>query len=194
MPLHTEFMGKESSVPKIVDRPGSAGPRVTWEPATFDRATWESTGIYDGGAVSHVWGTETGWFEYAYEIVPPDADKPARPGRVRLPYALTVRARVSSEYPGSTSPPDGASTFEVTLDGMSVGTATAPRDDGRGAWVELRTGKADVLHAVANAGRHRLRFIVSPGPKAHGLCIYGKPGEKGGATGRTGPIELKIDR
>jgi mannan endo-1,4-beta-mannosidase len=203
MPLHAEFVGKESAVPRIVDRPGSAGPRLTWEPSAYDRAAWEATGIYDGGAVAHVWGTETGWFEYAYEVVTPEAarneksDKPAKPpkpARVRLPYALTVRARVSSEYPGSLSPPNGSTTFEVTLDGISVGTATAPRDDGRGAWVEVRTGKSDVLHAAMLPGKHRLRFVVSPGPKAHGLCIYGKPGEKGGASGRTGPIELKIDR
>jgi mannan endo-1,4-beta-mannosidase len=203
MSLHTEFIGQASSVPKIVDRPGAAWPRITWDPTTYDRAAWEATGIYDAGAIAHVWGTETGWFEYAYELVAPEApksdkgDKPAkapRTGRVRLPYALTVRARVSSEFPGSLSPPNGASAFEVTLDGISVGTATAPRDDGRGAWIEVRTGKTDVMQAVAVPGKHRLRFTVSPGPKAHGLCIYGQPGEKGGATGRTGPVELKIDR
>ena len=77
------------------------------------------------------------------EVVAPEQPKPktralataapvlalAQPAaRVRLPYALTVRARVSSEYPGSSSPADGQSTFEVTLDGASIGTATAVRD------------------------------------------------------------------
>jgi hypothetical protein len=209
MPLHGEFLGKAAVVPKIVARPDGPGPRLTWDAAAYDRAAWEATGIYEGGAVAHVWGTETGWFEYAYEVVAPEV-KPKKGGvtataapvlalaqpaaRVRLPYALTVRARVSSEYPGSSSPADGQSTFEVTLDGVSIGTATAVRDDGKGAWVQLRTSKPDVLHSVMGVGKHRLRFVVTPGPQAHGLCIYGKPGEKGGAAGRVGPIELKIDR
>jgi mannan endo-1,4-beta-mannosidase len=209
MPLHGEFLGKGAVVPKIIAKPDGAGALVTWAPQAYDRAAWESTGVYDGGAVSHVWGTETGWYEYAYEVVAPEVKaKPNAMGlaapvlalappatrATRLPYALTVRARVSSEYPGSTSPPEGASLFEVTLDGASIGTATAVRDDGRGQWAQLRTNKPDVLHAVLGVGKHRLRFVVSPGPHAHGLCIYGKPGEKGGASGRTGPIELKIER
>jgi mannan endo-1,4-beta-mannosidase len=210
MPLHGEFLGKGSFVPRVVLRPDGPAPRLAWDAQAYDRAAWEATGLYDGGAVSHVWGTETGWFEYAYEVVTPEVPKkkglmtataapvlalaPPLAKNPRTPYALTVRARVSSEFPGSTSPPDGASLFEVTLDGTSIGTATAVRDDGKGAWAQLRTNKPDVLHTVLGVGKHRLRFVVSPGPQAHGLCIYGKPGEKGGAAGHTGPIELKIDR
>jgi hypothetical protein len=192
MALHGEFTGKAAVVPQVR---AEIAPRVTWDPTTYERAAWEATGIYDGGAVAHVWGTETGWYEYAYEIVAPDA-KPRPTGPTRAPVAtlLTVRARVSSEFPGTTSPPDGASAFEVTLDGLSVGAATAVRDDGRGAWVALRTNEADVLQAAVAPGKHRLRFAVAPGPHAHGLCIYGKPGEKGGATGRTGPVELLLER
>jgi hypothetical protein len=180
-------------VPKIKTGPGgTATPlRVTWEPETYERAAWESTGLYDGGAIAHAWGTETGWFEYTYEVVAPAA--PPRVRRGRDPYSLTLRARVSSEFPGSSSPPDGTSPFEVTLDGYPVGAATAPRDDGRGAWLELRTGNPDALHAAVAVGKHKLRFTVPASPKSHGLCIYGKPGQKGGATGRTGPIELRVD-
>ena len=205
MPLHGEFIGKASVGPPVRDDVGA--PRVTWDPGAYDRAAGEATGLDDGGAIVHTWGTETGWFEYAYEIVPAherddkddnsdQIDKPRRPAPAhpRYPFALSVRARVSSEYPGSTSPPEGASAFEVTLDGMSIGTATAMRDDGRGAWVELRTGKPDILHDATGIGKHRLRFVVAPGPHAHGLCIYGKPGAQGGANGRTGPIELKVER
>jgi mannan endo-1,4-beta-mannosidase len=195
MALHGEFTGQAAIVPKV--RSGADGAaadvRVSWDPATYERASWEATGLYDGGAVAHAWGTETGWFEYAYEVVAPEGKGRAAPRRPRLPYALALRARVSSEYPGSTSPPDGASAFEVTLDGMTIGTATAARDDGRGAWVELRTAKPDVLDAAVGIGKHKLRFTVPTGPHAHGLCIYGKPGEKGGAGGRTGPIELRVE-
>jgi mannan endo-1,4-beta-mannosidase len=204
MALHGEFTGQAAIVPRLRAGPdGAVGSvRVTWDPATYDRAAWEATGLYDGGVITHAWGTETGWFEYMYEIVGAQVAKdgaPGKPARVRAtrarePYALTLRARVSSEFPGATSPPDGASAFEVTLDGMSIGTATAVRDDGRGAWVEVRTGKPDVLHDATSLGKHRLRFVVAVGPHAHGLCIYGKPGEKAGANGRTGPIELKVER
>ncbi|HVR00554.1 MAG TPA: cellulase family glycosylhydrolase [Polyangia bacterium] len=195
MALHGEFTGQAAIVPKVRSgADGAAGDvRVSWDPATYERASWEATGLYDGGAVAHAWGTETGWFEYAYEVVAPEPNARAAPRRPRLPYALALRARVSSEYPGSTSPPDGASAFEVTLDGMTIGTATATRDDGRGAWVELRTAKPDVLNAAVGIGKHKLRFTVPTGPHAHGLCIYGKPGEKGGAGGRTGPIELRVE-
>jgi mannan endo-1,4-beta-mannosidase len=200
MALHGEFQGKEAVVPKV--GADVFAPRVTWDPSAYDRAAWEATGLYDGGAVAHAWGTETGWFEYAYEILGAaeeneaneNAAKERAPARVRLPYALTVRARVSSEYPGSLSPPEGASEFEVTLDGLGVGAATAARDDGRGAWVTLRTAKPDVLLDAVAVGKHRLRFLVAPGPHAHGLCIYGKPGREGGDAGHTGPVELKIDR
>jgi mannan endo-1,4-beta-mannosidase len=216
MPLHGEFVGKGAIVPQLPER-ASGGERVTWDPGAYERAAWEATGLYDGGVLAHVWGTETGWFEYTYEIVPAEVKgkagqngrggqsgkdgkdsgrpiSPLPPSRTRLPYALTVRARVSSEFPGTQSPPDGVSEFAVTLDGASVGTATAVRDDGKGAWVQLRTTNPDVLHGALSPGKHRLRFVVAAGEKAHGLCIYGKPGEKGGAAGRTGPIELKIDR
>jgi Cellulase (glycosyl hydrolase family 5) len=196
MALHGEFIGKGAVMPQV--RADSAAPRVTWDPGAYDRAAWEATGIYEGGALVHAWGTETGWFEYAYEVVSDDPDDPegrpaaARPAR--LPSSLSIRARVSSEYPGAISPPDGASTFEVTVDGMSVGTAEAPRDDGRGAWVQLRTSQPDIISVSIQPGKHRVRFVVSPGPQAHGLCLYGRPGEKPAGAGHTGPIELKIDK
>jgi mannan endo-1,4-beta-mannosidase len=195
MALHGEFTGKAAIIPRFKAGPdGAVGSvHVTWEPETYERAAWEATGLYDGGAISHAWGTETGWFEYMYEIVAGDAVAARRGRRAREPYALTLRARVSSEFPGAASPPDGASSFEVTLDGVTVGTATAARDDGKGAWIELRSANPDVLHAAVGIGRHKLRFVVPTGPHAHGLCIYGKPGEKGGASGRTGPIELKVE-
>jgi hypothetical protein len=192
MALHGEFTGKAAVVPQVR---AEIAPRVTWDPTTYERASWESTGIYDGGAVVHVWGTETGWFEYSYEIIESDSKpRPTGPVRVRLARTLTVRARVSSEYPGTTSPPEGASAFSVTLDGIDVGASTAVRDDGRGAWVSLRTSKSDVLQAAVQPGKHLLRFVVVPGPHAHGLCIYGKPGVGGGSVGHTGPVELQVDR
>src|SRR5450432_722025 len=195
MALHGEFAGKAAVVPKVKAGAGGAASsvHVAWDPATYDRAAWEATGLYDGGAIAHAWGTETGLFEYAYEVVAADAQGRAAPTRARGPYALELRARVSSEFPGATSPPDGASAFEVTLDGATIGTATATRDDGRGAWIELSTAKPDVLRAAVAIGKHKLRFTVPTGPHAHGLCIYGKPGTQGGAGGHTGPIELRVE-
>ena len=102
----------------------------------------------------------------------------ARPDDRAAPSRLTVRARVSSEFPGTLSPPDGASAFEVSIDGVSFGKALAVRDDGLGRQVTIVSTRAEVIAAATRAGRHRLRFAVPEGARAHGLCIYGEPGQK----------------
>jgi len=134
------------------------------------RASWEASGIYSGGVLSHVWGTETGFFEYDYEVA---AAAPSRP-----PARVWIRARVSSEYPGTTSPPDGASAFEVSLDGVPVGRALAARDDGMGRAVAVASSRPEVVRVATAPGPHHLRFTVPAGPRAHGLCLYGQPGAK----------------
>jgi hypothetical protein len=89
-----------------------------------------------------------------------------------------LRARLSSEFPGATSPPDGASAFEVSIDDVPFGRAVAVRDDGLGRPRTLTATNPRLIATATNAGRHRLRFSVVPGSRAHGLCLYGKPGEK----------------
>lgn len=206
LPLHREVAGRATSIPFVHgDRPDAGGGwSITWDPTAFARADWEATGSYGGGEIEHAWGAETGWFEYEYEV---PASEPAPSGdaagaapavaTARRARGLTaiVRARVSSEYPGTLSPPDGASRFTVSLDGVPLTTATAVRDDGRGRWVTLRIPRATLSATDPLApGRHRLRFTVPPGPRAHGLSIYGRPGQKASAPVDTAPLELRLTR
>jgi mannan endo-1,4-beta-mannosidase len=191
MPLHAEFAGQAAVVPTA--RANASSLRLSWDPPSFERASWEATGFYDGGAVAHVWGTETGWYEYQYEVVAPEKAARAQ-ARLPFPVELTVRARVSSEFPGTLSPPDGTSAFDVSLDGQAIASAVAPRDDGRGGWVQVRTTDPAALQAAVSVGPHRLRFTVAPGPHANGLCLYGRPGDKPAGEGRTATVELRVDR
>lgn len=184
LPLHAEVTGQAPAIPVLIapadlgaggraSTTTRASAAVSWAPAEFSRAFWEASGVYDGGRLIHAWGGETGWFEYDFEVPPP-----AEGTTVALVKGtVTVRARVSSEYPGTLSPPGGVSAFSVSIDGIEVGRAIAPRDDGMGRWVRLRSSDPAVLRAVTTPGRHRLRFTVADGPKAHGLCLYGRPGK-----------------
>lgn len=170
--LRAEVAGPSPVVPVAGPLGPAASParRVVWDPPAFVRADWEASGFYAGGVLEHVWGTERGYFEYEYEMTGDDTPTKTAPRR------LVLRARLSSEYPGTLSPPDGASAFRVSIDGIAWTNATAVRDDGKGAPIVLRTTRPDLVEATARPGRHTLRFAVPAGPHAHGLCIYGKRG------------------
>jgi hypothetical protein len=192
-PLHREFAGASWSVPLVQPEAAGAPLTITWDPTTYARADWETSGVYGGGEVEHAWGGETGWFEYEYQVgaPSPSAASSSAPGRAAV---IVVQARVSSEYPGTSSPPGGTSRFEVTLDGVRLGGATAPRDDGRGGAIAVRARLASSGAPQPLApGRHRLRFAVPAGPHAHGLAIYGRPGEKPKGPVDTAPIELRLE-
>jgi mannan endo-1,4-beta-mannosidase len=193
--LHTEVSGNAARIPFLELAPGSGGRQgrggawraeARWDPPRFDRAFWEAAGVYAGGALEHAWGTETGWFEFAFETPVGVAAQPS-------PARIVVRARVSSEFPGALAPPDGVSTFSVTLDDLPLGTVLAPRDDGRGRWVTIRSADPGALRAAATPGRHRLRFTVADGPRAHGLCLYGRPGPKASERDRAAEVELMLE-
>jgi hypothetical protein len=63
----------------------------------------------------------------------------------------------------------------------------------RGRWIALASSSVPALARAAIApGRHRLRFRVTPGPRAHGLCLYGRPGKKAPPTPDAGPIQLRV--
>ena len=62
--------------------------------------------------------------------------------------------------------------MRVELDGIVIGEQKTVTDDGRGAWLHFRSRDAQLLRKLAG-GEHSLRFIVPPGPSAHGLCLYG---------------------
>ena len=200
-PLHAVLAGPATVIPLVtVARSGATRARIAWDPPAFERASWETTGVYRGGALIHAWGAETGFFEFGYDVAGAGAAGDAGATRARgltkgdsaVVRALALRARVSSEYPGTLSPPDGASQLQVWLDDVRVGAAIAPRDDGQGRWVTIRSTDARAIQQAARPGHHRLRFAVVEGRQAHGLCLYGRAGDKpvAGVTG--GAIELTL--
>ncbi|MBK6846539.1 MAG: hypothetical protein IPG96_02965 [Proteobacteria bacterium] len=186
--------GRELLNPTHVALAGWAGVHRGWRRAIdgswrlpiaverFGRAYFEEAGAWDGGVLVHAYGRRTGWFEYRF------AGVPAVSGR------LVLRVRTSSEYPGAAAPPEGWTRAHLELDGQRVGPALeAPADDGLGAWRELTLLEGAALGRLQR-GVHRLRFVVDPGPQAHGLALYGReaPLNREPIEGGSGPIELRL--
>jgi len=117
---------------------------------------WERLGRYEppqAGARPHAYGTPDGSFTWSF--------------RLRAQRRITVRARLSSEYPGTHAPPDGGSVVVVRVDGRVAGRMNAIPDDGKGAVESL------AVPWRLGSGAHQLSLSVEPGRKAHGLCVYG---------------------
>jgi mannan endo-1,4-beta-mannosidase len=148
-------------------RAGEQGLELAIQPGDYTRAHWERTGSWDGGALVHVYGSETGFFEYRFTI-PADVDA----------HTLVIRARLSSDFPGPRGPPDALSRVEVTIDGTPVASLLAIPDDGIGRWYEIAIADAEFLGRLRGSD-HVLRFAVPDGPNAHGLAIYGPRTGKG---------------
>ena len=121
-------------------------------PGAFSSARWERLGTWGDGDGAHAYGAGDGWFDYVFTLA-----KPAVP---------TLEARMSSEWPGKSAPPDGGSDVAVLVDGVRVATLGVIPDDGAGRVEKVALGRL-------KKGRHTLRLLVAPGPGAHGLCVYG---------------------
>jgi mannan endo-1,4-beta-mannosidase len=168
--------------PAAAWRPDDDGSLVLdMAPGDFTSARWERVGTWDGGPLIHAYGSDSGWFEYQLELP-----------KNRKPRELRLRARLSSEFPGSSSPPDGWSTVHVTLDGQRVATLVVIADDGLGRWYQVTVRDAALLQRLA-AGVHALRFEVPAGPDARGVAIYGANTGKGTVqVNDGGPLSLKL--
>ncbi len=148
----------------------------------FVRGRFLGMGHYDRGRVAHVWGEGHGFWEYPVPRLPAGV------------HRLSITLRLSSEYPGSSAPPDGTSPVVVSLGRTRLGRIQAAPDDGLGTPVTLRVVAPAALHRLRR-GRTRLRLEVPAGPKSHGLCVYGALGTRGRRApqnihGRTGPLLL----
>jgi mannan endo-1,4-beta-mannosidase len=163
-------------------RPDDDGSLVLeLSPTEFSEARWERLGTWDGGPLIHAYGSEAGYFEYRFEL-------PQR----RVPKELRIRARLSSEFPGTTSPPEGLSAVRVLIDGVQVASLLAFPDDGLGRWYEITVGDHAVLASLAK-GAHALRFEVPDGPQKNGLAIYGTNTGRGDAhVNDGGPLQLRL--
>jgi mannan endo-1,4-beta-mannosidase len=161
---------------RLVDD-GEGAIALELAPDRFDTGRFERVGAWDGGALLHAYGAGDGWFEWKFDV-------PQLPSGAA--QALELAARVSSEFPGTSAPPDGGSRVTVSLDGARVGEWDVVPDDGAGRVERLRTS------ARLKAGSHHvLRLEVLPGPHSNGLCVYGEPtGHKPPPEGESTPLRL----
>lgn len=150
-------------------------------PAEFVDARFERAGSWDRSALSHVYGVGHGRFRYRY-VAPPS---------LRPPAQVVLRARISSEWPGTSGAPvDGGSPVEVLIDGARVATLEAATDDGAGTMQEAALTAPALLARLAS-GAHLITFAVPDGPRAHGLCIYGAPTGNGRPpVGEAAPLQV----
>jgi len=150
-------------------------------PGAFAETRWSRVGTWEGGVLVHAYGAGSGYFEYRFEVLP----------KIQ-PAELRIRARLSSEYPGATSPPDGLSRVIVSLDGHPVAAFPALADDGIGRWYEVTVSDRQIL-ANMGYGSHELRLEVRPGVMARGLAVYGPATGKGPILVSDGaPISVKL--
>jgi len=134
-------------------------------PEAFHRARFEAGGRAEGTRSAHVYGLGEGWVRYRF-ATPPNARSLAR---------ITVRFRASSELPGAGLGAVESDTSEVVvrIDGIEVGRARLPVDDGFGAVVEL-TSEDEALLRALRRGTHVLELAIEE-DDAPGLCVYGAP-------------------
>jgi hypothetical protein len=193
LPLHT-IVEPPGTVPALA-RVAGGGLDVRWEVDSYRRALWESFSVNQRGALEYVVGTDSGWFEYHYQVAPPEEPSPG-PGA----GTLTLRFRASSEFPGALSPPGpaGRSRVRVTVDGEPLGTVLVPGDDGQGRWITVHVRSRALARRARSPGLHRLRLEVPPGPRGQGLCLYGRATgqpplpDRPLPRGPTGPITLEL--
>jgi mannan endo-1,4-beta-mannosidase len=161
-------------------RPAAGGRELLISPEAFAEARFERAGSWAGGPILHAYGANVGRFTYRFQAPPGGA-----------PGALQIEARLSSEWPGAASPPDGGSPVRVLLDGVEVARLVAMPDDGKGRVEVVTVRERGALRGLA-AGAHTLTFEVPDEPGAHGLCIYGTlTGVAPAPEGEFGPIRLR---
>lgn len=166
------------------------GLRWSLAPERFFDARAERLGRWDGYAVMHLWAS--GVARIRYQLSTPGAPPGAR--------YVALRVRASSELPGrgEGSRDDEVSRVLVRVDEEVMGEFVAPRDDGIGRWIELRSERAEAVRALSAPGTHTLTLEVVEGADANGLCLYGHatgrepvPGDAGELPGR---VELSLVR
>ncbi|HEY7954461.1 MAG TPA: hypothetical protein VII38_04175 [Polyangia bacterium] len=163
-----------SERPQVVRR--GAQTIVELDPTRFFTGRFERVGSWTAGPLAHAYGSGDGYFEWRF------SGRPAR--------SLELRARLSSEFPGTHAPPDGGSHVEVAIDGRPVGALDVIPDDGAGRVESLAITDRALLYRL-RSGEHTLRLSVAPGPRANGVCVYGAPTGHGPTPpGETLPVEL----
>jgi mannan endo-1,4-beta-mannosidase len=168
-PLYDPYhLVKKAPLERVLD-----GAVLEIPPERFAAGRFERIGVWSGGPLVQAYGGGDGWFEYPFSS--------PTSGRA------TLTARLSSEFPGASAPPDGGSHVVLSVDGKSVAELEVIPDDGQ--------GRVHHLTFPVAAGAHILRLEVPPGPRAHGLCVYGEPTGNGRPPlGEATPLQLRFSR
>jgi mannan endo-1,4-beta-mannosidase len=178
-PLYNPYRTVSHLAPALF-REEQARTVVTLRPENFSIGHFERVGAWAGGTVAHAYGSGDGWFEWRF------------PAPARIARRMTLIARISSEFPGESAPPDGGSRVTVSIDGRSLAELDAIPDDGRGSVRQVVLTDPAVLRKLAGRA-HVLRLEVPPGPHANGLCVYGEATGRGPAPSDLTPIELRFE-
>jgi len=146
---------------EVVDRTVYRIPITSETSAHIDSAEWTG-GAYStrAGVFNHIAGRGKGHFTFRIRR------------KERYPVrGVSVSARVSSDYPGCTTPPDGFSDVTCRVNSVDVGTLRVVRDNSRG---RATTWSAPNTSAVAFSGDWlTVTLSVSDdAAMANGLCIY----------------------
>jgi hypothetical protein len=129
-----------------------------------DQSRWDKAGpFYDGDPITsegathaHAWAANHGCYAYAFPW--PDGTW----------SRVTVTARLSSEHPWYSSPPNHFSDVTLAINGHRHPSRRVLPDNGSGREYHW-TIDPQHLHA----GGNELRLMVRPSaPYRHGLCIY----------------------
>ncbi len=172
---------------RVVHHPGPAmvtestgRTTVVLHPELFATGRFERVGSWAGGALVHAYGAGDGWFEWRFAA-------PAVSAR-----RITLMTRISSEFPGTSAPPDGSSQVVVSIDGQKLATLEAIPDDGAGTIHRIVLQDPAMLRRLRGRA-HILRLEVQPGAHANGLCVYGEPTGSAPPPSDPTPITLIFD-
>lgn len=169
---------------------GQLGPDQTFtlrfSPGAFHTARFERLGVWPGPPVEHFYGAESGDLSFRFRL---PTKRPFPLGEV------TVWARLSSEWPGAEAPKDGDSLVYVLLDDVLLAKQSVIADNGLGAIYRFHLQDPVQLRALSASPpgtEHTLRFVVPPGPKAHGLCLYGETKDPALPKAEFQPLQIRL--
>lgn len=158
-----------SHAPSTAQTAEAAGPVViTVEPGAFDPVAshwtlgaprYEDSPVIGtlGATHLHAFGAGQGRLVYRVRLT-------TAPGQETF-----VIARLSSEHPWYSAPPDWVSDVKLVVNGQAYGTRRVIADNGSGERYRWR-----VPAAAWRAGRNSIAFVVPlDSPYQNGLCIYG---------------------
>ncbi len=154
------------------------------DPSTFDSASsgWDQYGpSYEGNPViadfgathTHAYGYAVGQLTYHFSL-----------SDVAAVTTTEISARLSSEFPGYSAPPDGYSDVTLILNGKTYESKRVIPDNGSG-----RTYTWQIRSADLRQGDNTVSFAVDANASyRNGLCIY----YKGVAGAQDEPIKIQI--